>query len=134
CEIYEKTFHRFWNLLERQAAAPRAKLRTRPIDLGWAQVSRVELVHEQHVQILLLNRPRLCGRARGGKRHRLTIALHFARAQVKVMQLHPLRGYPVLVLEYAKLGVSTVKMHEPHEKQWQHCTPARIVCLRDGGL
>ena len=35
-EIDEKTFHRFRNLLERQAAAPRAKLRARPIDLGWA--------------------------------------------------------------------------------------------------
>ena len=50
------------------------------------------------------------------------------------MQLHPLRGYPVLVFEYAKLGVSTVKMHESHEKQRQHRTPARIVCLRDSGL
>ena len=86
-EIDEKPLHRFRNLLQRQAAAPRAKLRARPIDFRRAQVAGVELMNKENVEVFLLDRPCLRGGARRGKSHRLAIALHFAGAEVGAVQL-----------------------------------------------
>ena len=57
--IDEEALDGFWNLLERQAPAPRAQLRARPVDLGRRQVAGIELMHQQHVEVFLLGRPRL---------------------------------------------------------------------------
>ena len=40
-----------------ELAAPRAKLRARPVELGRRQVAGVELVDQQHEQVFLLDRP-----------------------------------------------------------------------------
>ncbi|MGH8852569.1 MAG: TonB C-terminal domain-containing protein [Casimicrobiaceae bacterium] len=114
-EVDEKSFQRPGDLLQRQAPAPGAQLRARPVDLGRIQVPGVELVHEQHVKIFLLDRPVLCGRPGRGQRHRLPIALHLAGAEVGLMQLGPFPGDPALVLEYPKLRVGALEVHEAHE-------------------
>ena len=133
-EIDEKAFHRLRNLLQRQAAAPRAQLRARPVDFGRAEIAGIELVHQQHIQIFLLDRPRLRGRPGGRQRHRLRGRTASRTSAGRPVQLDPFGRNPSLVLEHAQLGVGAVEMDQSHEHQRQHRLPARVVRLRHRAL
>ena len=108
--------------------------RSRPVDLGRVEVSGVELVHEQDIEVFLFDRPLLRGGPGGGQHHGKTIALHLAGAKIGLVQLDPFRRDPALVLEHPKLGIGTLEMHEAHEQQRQRCPPACIAGLGQRAL
>ena len=124
-DVDEEAFGRARHRVDLQAPAPRAKLRHRPVELRRRHVAGVELVDQQHVEVLLLDRPlrRVGAGAVQHRRHALDAEL--GRTQVRAMQLHPLGGNPALEAEHAKLGVGAVVVDETPEEQRRHRLPAR---------
>ena len=125
-EIDAESFRRLRDLFDGQSPSPRAQLQARPIDLGRGEIAGIELMHQQHENVLLFHRPRLRGRCRGWERHCLAVALQLAGAQVGLVQLDPFGRDPALVLEHPELRVGAMEVNEPDEKQRQNRFPARV--------
>jgi hypothetical protein len=87
-------------------------------------------VHEQHVQVFLLERPRRLVLPGALHRRRDAVDAELGRAQECAVHVGPFRRDPALVAEHAELRVGARVMRVAREQQRHERLPARVVRLR----
>src|SRR5205823_4338954 len=112
---------------ELHLAAPRSKLRHRPVELGGRQIAGVELVNQQHEYILLLDRPVRRMAADVAERVANPLDAELGRAHVELVHPPPLRGNPAPVAE-SRNSTAATRLRSAPLRACRMPSKARMTC------
>src|SRR6266542_5882722 len=119
---------------QRQRGCPFLERARHPLDLIRREVAAVQAHEQERANVFLFQRFSGLAERGGAERKRLALPAAHARELVELVQLTPLRGYPVAVAKQPEFAVDGFVMREPDQYARQDRFPPLLLAGCVSGL
>ena len=116
---------------QRQRRRPVLELARDPLDLVGGEVAGIEAHQQQRLQVDLLDADAGPAEPAGPEHQLLALPAAHPRELVELVELAPLRRYPVPVAEQPVPPVEALVVREPHQDPRQHRAPVLVLGAAD---